>query len=821
MTRHDVMRDSDGGFGSPRRNHYFYSKLLDVPHLEMEQGYGRELRHLLNRTSLGAGVLCGLGVGAREGLLRVLPGVAVDAAGREIVVPEPFTVDPWRAGTGCGPEHATEPLDPDTRHEVTLCLAYHECLADWSPVHVSDCDPGPRSAPGTVVESFRAGVHEGVDDGSRGLTPEQCAGIFGPDAGAGRGPRTVVATIDVGGAPAGLAVAAGGTRALVLNDLDGAPALQVLDLAAAMVTHLLRDDRLAAPFGGASVAPEGGPVLVTHAGGIAVVDLEADDPLIVDVVLAGHPYGAGASAYGGSVAYALDPATDLVDRVDVAAAAVTDSIDTGGPVLDLAVSPPDSHWLYVAGVPGQEIVRLDTTDGTLSAVGVPGAATGTVAVRAGDDGPEAWTAFPGRIVVATETGRQQYPGPPEPRDSGFDPEGGTYHLLAADAVGEVGLTSVGAAEGELDLPAGASSLAVAGGHRVLVASPPDGTVLVTDRGRLDRHQLIAEQLSGPCPPATSDCVPIATVSLLPGGRIGTIELRRRPMLLSNAVLLDLIVCLAARVDACCGARPSARITIDPPALPPGQVGTLYPDVSVTASGGRPSYALEVLSGTVPPGLTAQSPGTGPLVLSGTPIQTGTFTFVVRATDADGVRATRGYSVPVRRQSTEAPMRIGAVEFLARHSIGAGGFETVVVGELRLGEPTVITDNGFFGIRVTFTEPVDFSTLTTAELGGGPPDAANFLVTEGGRGPLTGRLSQTIPVETTFHADLEGDLWPTGEYRVSLFGDDDGPRRAVRAAGGAQLRLDGDVPTDPTAYPPSGDGQEGGTFAFDLVISHPH
>ena len=125
------------------------------------------------------------------------------------------------------------------------------------------------------------------------------------------------------------------------------------------------------------------------------------------------------------------------------------------------------------------------------------------------------------------------------------------------------------------------------------------------------------------------------------------------------------------------------------------MGTLYPDVSVTASGGRPPYALEVLPGTVPPGLTAQSPGTGPLVLSGTPIQAGTFTFAVRATDADGVRATRGYTVPVRRPSTEAPMRIRAVEFLARHSIGAGEFETVVVGELRLGEPTVITDNGFF------------------------------------------------------------------------------------------------------------------------------
>ena len=478
-------------------------------------------------------------------------------------------------------------------------------------------------------------------------------------------------------------------------------------------------------------------MLVTHAGGIAVVDLEADDPAIVDVVLAGHPYGAGASAYGGSVAYALDPATGLVDRVDVTAAAC-DSIDTGGPVLDLAVSPPDSHWLYVAGVPGQEIVRLDTTDGTLSAVGVPGGdrhrgrprqrrrAGGVDALPGPDRGRrrdrEATSPARPNLGTAASTPRAA-PITCSPRT----PPASVAHLRRRS-------------RGRAGMPAGASSwrsrVATAYSSRRRRTGPCWSRTAAGWTGTSSSPRALR-----PRPPATGDCVPIATVSLLPGGRIGTIELRRLPMLLSNAVLLDLIVCLAARVDACCGARPPARITIDPPAFPPGQVGTLYPDASPTASGGRPPYALEVLSGVVPPGLTAQSPGTGPLVLSGTPIQAGTFTFVVRATDADGVRATRGYSVPVRRQSTEAPMRIRAVEFLARHSIGAGGFETVVVGELRLGEPTVITDNGFFGIRVTFTEPVDFSTLTTAELGGGPPDAANFLVAEGGRGPLTGRLSR--------------------------------------------------------------------------------
>src|SRR5687768_13214566 len=76
----------------PRRNRYFYGKLLDAPHLELEQDYGRSADAQLALHVLGAGVLCGLDVtpivsGDQRGL-RIGAGLALDGWGRQIVVPD-------------------------------------------------------------------------------------------------------------------------------------------------------------------------------------------------------------------------------------------------------------------------------------------------------------------------------------------------------------------------------------------------------------------------------------------------------------------------------------------------------------------------------------------------------------------------------------------------------------------------------------------------------------------------------------------------------------------------------------------------------------
>ena len=44
------------------RNQYFYGKMLTARDFETEQRYFNNKRRLINRTTLGAGVVCGLGV---------------------------------------------------------------------------------------------------------------------------------------------------------------------------------------------------------------------------------------------------------------------------------------------------------------------------------------------------------------------------------------------------------------------------------------------------------------------------------------------------------------------------------------------------------------------------------------------------------------------------------------------------------------------------------------------------------------------------------------------------------------------------------------
>lgn len=72
------------------RNRYFYGKLLTVRDFEIEQTYMNNKRRLLNKSVLGAGVVCGLGVTqADDFTLIVESGLALDYLGREIAVDMP------------------------------------------------------------------------------------------------------------------------------------------------------------------------------------------------------------------------------------------------------------------------------------------------------------------------------------------------------------------------------------------------------------------------------------------------------------------------------------------------------------------------------------------------------------------------------------------------------------------------------------------------------------------------------------------------------------------------------------------------------------
>jgi hypothetical protein len=168
------------------RNRYFYGQLLDVHHFECEQLYFRNKLALINRLIHGFGVICGLDVVLSDdrGSVVVTPGVALDKAGRFIIVSKPS-----RSGKLPNPpvpeeedspeqegdyahddddreqhehgkrehdkhEHGRHRHDCDDDHYVHVALCYHECEGDPEPVRVCDCEIVDPCAPSTIRERY-------------------------------------------------------------------------------------------------------------------------------------------------------------------------------------------------------------------------------------------------------------------------------------------------------------------------------------------------------------------------------------------------------------------------------------------------------------------------------------------------------------------------------------------------------------------------------------------------------------------------------------------------------------------------------------------
>lgn len=85
-----------------KRNNYFYGKLLSVADFQTEQQYYINKHRLINRLVHGSGVICGLKVLKSDQVdpnkpldkdaIRIMPGIALDPYGREIVVPAPVDI---------------------------------------------------------------------------------------------------------------------------------------------------------------------------------------------------------------------------------------------------------------------------------------------------------------------------------------------------------------------------------------------------------------------------------------------------------------------------------------------------------------------------------------------------------------------------------------------------------------------------------------------------------------------------------------------------------------------------------------------------------
>lgn len=104
---------------------------------------------------------------------------------------------------------------------------------------------------------------------------------------------------------------------------------------------------------------------------------------------------------------------------------------------------------------------------------------------------------------------------------------------------------------------------------------------------------------------------------------------------------------------CTGSQPVTlvvcpTITLTPSSLSNGTLGLNY-TATVEASSGTPPLSYTLASGSLPEGMTLnQEDGT----LSGLPTVSGTATFVIRATDANGCTGTRAYSLKINGATSD-------------------------------------------------------------------------------------------------------------------------------------------------------------------------
>ena len=168
------MKNNNDCLISPfERNKYFYSKLLTVRDFELEQRYGIEKNHLINRLILGEGIVCGLEIQLERSTepdilsVTLTPGVALDRNGREIVVSKIFdkTLEIKSSGTQYiyleYQERDREPIaDIANGTSQESGDRYNRVLESFRILLSSDAPPEAQLKPDSTAESLKELVKE-------------------------------------------------------------------------------------------------------------------------------------------------------------------------------------------------------------------------------------------------------------------------------------------------------------------------------------------------------------------------------------------------------------------------------------------------------------------------------------------------------------------------------------------------------------------------------------------------------------------------------------------------------------------------------------
>lgn len=255
------------------------------------------------------------------------------------------------------------------------------------------------------------------------------------------------------------------------------------------------------------------------------------------------------------------------------------------------------------------------------------------------------------------------------------------------------------------------------------------------------------------------------------------------------------------------------ITLSPSTLPNGTIGSAYNE-TITATGGTAPYTFDVVSGSLPPGLNLSTTG----ALTGAPTTAGSFTFTVRATDANQCFGSRIYTIDINAAGcptiTLSPETIpaatagtpyGPVTITASGGTAPYTF-AVSAGALppglTLSSDGVIsgtpTQSGSFTVTITATDAAGCQgsriysavvncpviTIAPATLPGGAPGLpySQTLTASGGTAPYAFALvSGSLPPGLTLSADgtVSGTPTTVGSSTFTVQATDAAGCEAVR------------------------------------------
>jgi uncharacterized protein (TIGR03437 family) len=227
----------------------------------------------------------------------------------------------------------------------------------------------------------------------------------------------------------------------------------------------------------------------------------------------------------------------------------------------------------------------------------------------------------------------------------------------------------------------------------------------------------------------------------------------------------------------------------------GIVGSPYTS-NLTATGGTPTYSFNLLSGTLPPGLSFSPTG----ILSGTPSLTGTFPIVIRLTDSAGATTQKSFNILIGSSALSftnvvLPMAYLGQNYRANLQAAAGAQPytfSIVSGNLPAGltldsngtisgTPTVagqstvtfkVTDASGGTAVNTLTigamqSPISFGFTTLPNATVGQP--YNFTTAGNGTGPFTFYILSGLPpgIFIDRFGNLVGVPTRAGTYNVTI------------------------------------------------------